>query len=143
MKDDAISRQAVLKLLSTMPPEETITKAMLIQNVKYMSAAQPEKRTEERTETHACDLINRWALMGSLVLSDKTGKISCEQMKKVLEVVEAQPPAATEHHCGKWIPVTNGRGGHECSSCHNYAPSFQTGDEWLTDYCPCCGADMR
>ena len=42
MKDDAISRQAVLKLLATMPPEEAITKAMLIQNVKYMSAAQPE-----------------------------------------------------------------------------------------------------
>lgn len=41
--DDAISRQAVLKLLSTMPPEEAITKAMLIQNVKYMSAAQPDE----------------------------------------------------------------------------------------------------
>ena len=40
--DDAISRQRVLKLLSTMPPEEAITKAMLIQNVKYMSAAQPD-----------------------------------------------------------------------------------------------------
>ena len=40
--DDAISRQRVLKLLSTIPPEEAMTKAMLIQNVKYMSAAQPE-----------------------------------------------------------------------------------------------------
>lgn len=44
---------------------------------------------------------------------------------------------------GKWIPVTNGRGGHECNLCHTYAPSFQSGDEWLTDYCPNCGADMR
>lgn len=42
MKDDAISRQAVLKLLSTMPPEETTTKAILIQSVKQMDAAQPE-----------------------------------------------------------------------------------------------------
>ena len=40
--DDAISRQAVLKLLSAMPPEEAITKAMLIQSVKQMDAAQPE-----------------------------------------------------------------------------------------------------
>ena len=39
--DDAISRQAVLKLLSTMPQEEAITKAMLIQSVKQMSAVQP------------------------------------------------------------------------------------------------------
>ena len=49
----------------------------------------------------------------------------------------------SERKKGKWIPVTNGRGGHECSLCHSYAPSFQAGDEWLTDYCPCCGADMR
>ena len=42
MKDDTISRQAVLKLLSTMPPEEATSKAMLSQSVKQMDAAQPE-----------------------------------------------------------------------------------------------------
>lgn len=41
---DMVSRQAVLKLLSTMPPEEAMTKAMLIQSVKQMDAAQPEPR---------------------------------------------------------------------------------------------------
>ena len=40
--DDAISRQRVLKLLSTIPPEEATTKAMLIQSVKQMKSAQPE-----------------------------------------------------------------------------------------------------
>lgn len=44
---------------------------------------------------------------------------------------------------GKWIPVTNGRGGHECDQCHNYAPAWQTGEERLTDYCPNCGAEMK
>ena len=44
MKDDTISRQAVLKLLSAMPPEEAMTKAMLIQSVKQMDAAQPERK---------------------------------------------------------------------------------------------------
>ena len=39
---DLISRQAVLKLLSTMPPEEALTKAMFIQSVQQMDAAQPE-----------------------------------------------------------------------------------------------------
>ena len=86
---DLIDRREVLKLLSTIPPEEAMTKAMLIQSVKQIDAAQPERKR------------------------------------------------------GKWIPVTNGRGGHECSLCHSYASSFQTGDEWLTDYCPNCGADMR
>ena len=41
--DDAISRQGVLKLLSTMPPEDATTKALLIQSVKQMSAVQPDE----------------------------------------------------------------------------------------------------
>lgn len=60
-----------------------------------------------------------------------------------LVALRALPSAQPERKRGKWIPVTNGRGGHECSLCHSYAPSFQTGNEWLTDYCPNCGADMR
>ena len=44
---------------------------------------------------------------------------------------------------GKWMLVTNGRGGHECSECHAYAPSYQNGDEFISDFCPYCGADMR
>lgn len=43
---------------------------------------------------------------------------------------------------GTWVPVTNGRGGHECDQCHNYAPSYSTGEERLSDYCPSCGAKM-
>jgi len=50
---------------------------------------------------------------------------------------------SAEQKKGEWIPVTNGRGGHECNLCHNYAPSYQTGDEWLTYFCPNCGANMR
>ena len=43
---------------------------------------------------------------------------------------------------GEWIVVTNGRGGHECSRCHAYAPSYMSGDEHLSDYCPNCGKRM-
>lgn len=43
MKDDTISRRAVLKLLSAMPPEDATTKALLIQSVKQMSAVQPDE----------------------------------------------------------------------------------------------------
>ena len=48
-----------------------------------------------------------------------------------------------ERKTGRWISVTNGRGGHECDLCHNYAPAWQTGEEHLTDFCPNCGAYMR
>lgn len=43
---------------------------------------------------------------------------------------------------GKWIPVTNGRGGNECNQCHAYAPSHQCGVEYKSNYCPNCGARM-
>ena len=43
---------------------------------------------------------------------------------------------------GEWIAVTNGRGGHECGVCHDYAPSFQDGSERLSNYRPSCGARL-
>lgn len=43
---------------------------------------------------------------------------------------------------GEWIPVTNERGGFECSECHSYAPSYQSGDDNLSNYCPNCGCQM-
>ena len=39
---DMVSRQEVLKLLHALPPEEAITKAMLIQSVQQMDAVQPD-----------------------------------------------------------------------------------------------------
>ena len=59
----------------------------------------------------------------------------------IAEELRKLPPAQSK--VGKWIPVTNGRGGHECDKCHNYAPAWQTGEERLTNFCPNCGADMR
>lgn len=47
-----------------------------------------------------------------------------------------------EPKTGHWIEVTNGRGGHECNICHEYAPSYRSGDEYLTKYCPDCGCRM-
>jgi len=53
------------------------------------------------------NLIDREALMFSLVFSDGTGNIPCEQMKTVLKVVKAQPLAQPEivmcADCQKYI----------------------------------------
>lgn len=56
----------------------------------------------------------------------------------VFPTIEAEPVRK-----GRWVPVTNGRGGFECSICHSYAPSYQDGVEWLSLYCPNCGAKME
>ena len=53
------------------------------------------------------------------------------------------PPVTPKQKIGHWVKVTNGRGGHECDVCRNYAPSYKNGDEWLTQYCPNCSAKME
>ena len=62
----------------------------------------------------------------------------CQIMKDALALLKEQKAKA-----GKWIPVTNGRGGMECSICHEYAPSYQNGAEYLSKYCPSCGAKLE
>lgn len=62
----------------------------------------------------------------------------CERLIKALDTVDT----AEEIKTGHWIEVTNGRGGHECNICHEYAPSYRNGDEYLTKYCPNCGEKM-
>jgi len=41
---------------------------------------------------------------------------------------------------GKWI-----FGGyyHKCSKCYDYAPFTESGEEYLSDFCPNCGATME
>ena len=56
---------------------------------------------------------------------------------------ECMPSAQPERKTGRWIPTTNGRGGHECSRCHEYAPCYQDGSEHLSTFCVLCGAKME
>lgn len=161
---DLISRQAVLKLLSTMPSEEAITKAMLIQNVKYMSSAQPEKRTEERTETHACDCISRKAAIDAIYKvaemfpyripgQSKTYRQYNEAWSDACDAsaraIEGLPSAQPGRKRGKWIYGEDEYGidGYHCDKCGffvpwDYAHKFIN---YIEDYnfCPGCGADMR
>lgn len=60
----------------------------------------------------------------------------CRAFDMAIEALEQEPRK------GHWIEVTNGRGGHECNICHEYAPSYRNGDDHLTKYCPNCGCRM-
>lgn len=85
------------------------------------------------------DYIDRQAAIDAMsVIIDSI----CEQ--EAIDALYALPSTEVEpiKH-GRWEPVTNGRGGFECSICHSYAPSYQDGVEWLSPYCPNCGAKMN
>lgn len=86
------------------------------------------------------DLINRQDAIEAL-----WGINSCEErlfVDAVVDMLENLPDAESERKTGKWVPVTNRRGGFECNQCHNYAPSYQNGNEYLSYFCPHCGAEM-
>ena len=53
------------------------------------------------------------------------------------------PPAQPERPKGGWIPTASGKGRHECSRCHEYAPCYQDGSEHLSTFCVLCGAKME
>ena len=100
--------------------------------------AESEKRTDKRTETHACDSISRQAAIE--VVQNRHMMLSKEKVLLINDL-EKLPPAEPKR--GKWIPITNGRLGHECDQCHEYAPSYESGNEYLSRFCHNCGADMR
>ena len=92
MKDDAISRQAVLKLLSTIPPEEAMTKALLIQSVKQMDA--PDnlvKDSQVLAKDLANDTISRKAALDALEWK-WAGKAA-------FDAIKALPSAQQERTC--------------------------------------------
>lgn len=89
--------------------------------------------------------------MSNLIDKDDTLKIIADTISlygtgtkvesEILSIVSKIP--CEEPKKGRWVPVTNGRGGNECSACHSYAPSYKNGDEHLSAYCPNCGAKME
>ena len=94
------------------------------------------------------DLISRQQAINAL-RAMQTYKLFAGDDMLLIDQAEAQtelmvlPSAQPEHKTGHWIPVTNGRGGHQCDRCGCYAPSYQSGTEWLSNFCPECNADMR
>ena len=86
---------------------------------------------------------HREAVLGSFEYDEGIAIGYAAAHNHIAEVIERLPSAEVEpiKH-GRWVPVTNGRGGFECSICHSYAPSYQDGVECLSPWCPFCGAKM-
>lgn len=68
---------------------------------------------------------------------------ACDGKSAQIEALEQLPSVTPSILKARWIKVTNGRGGHECSNCCEYAPSYKNGEEYLCRFCPDCGAEME
>ena len=137
MRDDLISRQALLEEYDRLHVGEPGRARKMIEDAP---SVQPEKRTEERTETHACDLISRQAAIDALKnqMSDRNDLYNIPVRRSIV-ILEQLPSAQPERKPGHWeiyiISMLDGEG-CRCSEC-----GFEGAPYW--DFCPNCGADMR
>lgn len=113
----------------------------------YMAIEALQNLSKPNNGLQGSDLISRQDAIDAFGLSEKTRKYGGDHsgyntmmLYEIQDVLESLTSA--DRPTGEWIEVTNGRGGHECSECHSYAPSYASGDEHLSDYCPNCGVKM-
>lgn len=72
-------------------------------------------------------------------------------VEHTIECLKALSPAQPEHTKGHWIvwggmDIPENHGKHKCSLCGEFAPVRYEKPlikEYLSDFCPNCGADMR
>ena len=98
--DDLISREKAIEALLKEFERDTPKAIRAKLTLENLPSAQPEKRTEERTETHACDLISRQAAIEAL---KEAFNPSIVNFVKAKIAIENLPSAQPEND---WIPVT-------------------------------------
>ena len=110
---DLISRQAAIELMHTLYPsapfmrmnrkrwEEKYKPYIECEKaLERLPSAQPE-RTNKRTETHACDCIERQAGIESIKSLPIT--LDAETVQRCIEAISNLPSAQPEQ---RWIPVS-------------------------------------
>ena len=128
-KEDEALNMAI-SALKQMPETTTNNDEPIYINYPIITCDDTISRADAQTEI---------MMSKSIVAFDRDLWIKTKDAVQILRELPSVQPSRKGH----WIKVTNGRGGHECNLCHEYAPSYQDGDEYLTRYCPNCGADMR
>lgn len=126
---DYISRQAAIDALGEAPEVWTGS------NIETSTLFQWELDRAAIDAVPNADVVSRGCFDSILWEND----IMRKQLAEVGKTMGAKMDDVRPVRSGKWIPVTNGRGGSECNLCHAYAPSFQSGAEYKSPFCPNCG----
>ena len=120
--------------------------ARWLKELRERRTAESEKRTEERTKTHACDSVSRQAAIDALIRkirphNNGDGTITMWVMSEELvrETLNEVPSAQPERKTGRWVDG-------QCSNCGCDIPAYIIDWKWQKDmdanFCPNCGAYM-
>ena len=159
--NDCISRKAVLDGLASIAKAKAKSDSQksLMGRVMFFTehlpsvAPQPKEHTEERTEAHECDYINRKDIgLTNLEILMCNGDYK-EALKMLLDKIEkapsVTPQAKTGHwighreHCEKLGVIPSGLGVYEwCSNC-DYGIDIRDWSRISHNYCPKCGIKMQ
>ena len=153
--NDLISRQAAIdEVVAWLRDRMTDGKngKPLTERLKALPSAQPEKHTDERTETHTCDLISKQdAIETSLefFVEFLGGAFYENAQKELIARFQRLPLAQTEND---WIPVT--KKAHPDTPIRvqvqldngwiitaYYLTTYYQGGEWLS--VPDCGEPLK
>ena len=126
-----------------------------------LESAQPEKRTEKRTETHACELISRQAAIDAVskynfdypqYMERFVTELRDAMKADLKHDIEELPPAQPERPKGEWIDLDSDTEEYDDIMCSNCKQSFMVDAYRWCDigftvddlkFCPNCGANMR
>ena len=160
MENDLISRQQAIDVIGKIFPADpmrndytqgiTCGAALATEYIKQLPSAQPEKHTEERIETHACDLIDRREAIDAILAV--TGNSSVRELYEhvqehelsdmwsggvnaAIDIIIAVPSAQPERKKGQWTD------NNACPLC-GFQPWYER-DIHTLSFCPNCGADLR
>lgn len=115
--------------------------ACIMGDIRKLPSAQPEKSTEKRTETNACDLISRQAAIDAVnrAVTQEVARWSLQ------ELPSAQPVPKR----GKWMCWHEKIENDSCTEYIPHCKCSECGTEYdshtvkFINFCPNCGACMK
>ena len=146
---DLISRQAAIDAVDHICPVDTDYDCTLLDrvDVRYvlsdLPSAQPEKRTQERTETNSCDLISRQTAIDALAVEFYN---CADDYRTAVKVIGGIPSAEPKRVKGRWVEMLSYMNHtYKCSECGRLLVNVTDGKNNVSKHYPYChcGADMR
>lgn len=145
--NDCISRQAAIIVFENSGLDDD-SKDTAVRVLEQLPSAQPTQTNAHPTQFNALDCVSREEVLDAIdkyILRKPEGCVEVKELLKLITKVYHMPiyriPSAhPQRKKGKWI---DGKGNVKIVGYGAYCSCCKRESEYVTNYCPSCGADMR